>query len=69
MHLTTFWVWVSFFFFNRVTQQFKSLGTGGTLNEWEQILPKAINMSNENPGTRNGLPSYELLARDAPDAP
>ena len=48
-------------FLNRVTQQFKSLGTRGTLNEWKQVLPKAINMSNENPSTRNGLPSYELL--------
>lgn len=67
MLLTTFWVWVRLFFLNRVTQHFKSLGTGSTLNEWNQFLPRAINMPNENPSIRNWLPSYELLARDAPD--
>lgn len=58
---------LGYFFLNRVTQHFKSLGTGSTLNEWNQILPRAINMPNENPSIRNWLPSYELLARDAPD--
>lgn len=45
----------------------KPLSVSAPMHQLKALVP--LRLPEENSVTRNGLPSYELLARDAPDIP
>ena len=45
----------------------KPLSVSAPMHQLKALVP--LRLPEENSVTRNGLPSYEMLARDAPDIP